>query len=205
MTSVVQLQSINFSSLTLNEKNDIKKKGRPIPKLKISQTSCSKSKKYERKFNSDVYEKYKWLCGCDVKNAFFCFPCLLYNGENSWTKVGVKDLVHLNEKIKKHEASKQHLKNVMDLALLGKVNIATQLSEAYRESIIKHNEVVRKNREILSKIIDAIKFCANFELPLRGHDETADSGNPGIFRGLLEYSGKLDATLKDHFYERNSF
>jgi hypothetical protein len=83
--------------------------------------------------------------------------------------------------------------------MLGKVNIATQLSEAYRSRISKHNEEVRRNRDILSKIIDCIKFCGKYELPLRGHDESSDSANPGVFRGLLEFAGKLDENLKTHF------
>jgi hypothetical protein len=37
--------------------------------------------------------------------------------------------------------------------MLGKVNIVTQFIEGCRTSINKHNEEVRKNRGILSKII----------------------------------------------------
>jgi hypothetical protein len=88
---------------------------------------------------------------------------------------------------------------VIDLVVLGKVNISTQLSEAYRSSISKHNEEVRRNRDILSTIIDFIKFCGKFELPLRGHDESLYSANPAVFRGLLKFAGKLDKNLKTHF------
>jgi hypothetical protein len=34
---------------------------------------------------------------------------------------------------------------------------------------------------------------------LRGHDESSDSANPGVFRGLQEFAGKLDENLKTHF------
>jgi hypothetical protein len=34
---------------------------------------------------------------------------------------------------------------------------------------------------------------------LRGHDESSDFANPGGFRGLLEFAGKLDENLKSHF------
>jgi hypothetical protein len=112
---------------------------------------------------------------------------------------GVTDLGHLPEKIEKHKNSAKHIRNVIDLAMLGKVNIATQLSDAYRSRINKHKEGVRRNRDILSKIIDCMKFCGKFELPLRGHDESSDSANPGVFRGLLEFAGKLDENLKSHF------
>jgi hypothetical protein len=72
------------------------------------------------------------------------------------------------------------------------------LSEAYRLSINEHNIKVKKNREILSKIIDCIFFCGNFETPLRGHDEKDDSVNPGVFRGLVNFASKLDSDLKNH-------
>jgi hypothetical protein len=98
----------------------------------------------------------------------FCF----FGGDATWTKSGVTDLGHLPEKIKKDERSAKH-RNMIDLARLGKVNIAIQLSEACRSSISKHNEEVRRNRDILSKITDCIKFCGKFELPLRGHDESS--------------------------------
>jgi hypothetical protein len=34
---------------------------------------------------------------------------------------------------------------------------------------------------------------------LRGHDESSDSANSGVFRGLLEFAGKLDENLETHF------
>ena len=135
------------------EKNEIKQKGRATPDLDISQASSSRKSKYQRKFNREVYDRYKWLCGCNATNAVFCFPCLLFGGEYAWTETGVKDLGHLPEKLKKHDSSERHMRNVIDLAMLGTVNIATRLSEGYRLSIAKHNMEVQKNREILSKIM----------------------------------------------------
>jgi hypothetical protein len=62
--------------------------------------------------------------------------------------------------------------------------------------------ITRKSEETetyCKKIIDCIKFCGKFELPLRGHDESSDSANPSVFWGLLEFAGKLDENLKSHF------
>jgi hypothetical protein len=53
---------------------------------------------YQRKFNPEMYSKHDWLCGCDVKNALFCFPCLLFGDDVAWTRTGVTDLGHLPEK-----------------------------------------------------------------------------------------------------------
>lgn len=58
----------------------------------------------------------------------------------------------------------------MRLGMFGRVNIAPQLDEGYRIGIRRNNKKVDKNRHILCKIIDCIKFCGAFELALRGHD-----------------------------------
>ena len=72
--TVEYLQSINFDRLTLQQKIDLKGKGRPIPSLMISKAASSRGKSYVRQFNADLYSKNVWLCGCNKKNALFCFP-----------------------------------------------------------------------------------------------------------------------------------
>ncbi|PNF31520.1 hypothetical protein B7P43_G00803 [Cryptotermes secundus] len=104
----------------------------------------------------------------------------------------------MKEKTEKDEKSKKHVDNIVSLSLLGTVSIKEKLSEAYRLSINEHNIKVKKNREILSKIIDCIFFCGNFETPLRGHDEKDVSINPGVFRRLVNFASKLDSDLKHH-------
>ncbi|RXN35740.1 zinc finger MYM-type 1-like protein [Labeo rohita] len=85
------------------------------------------------------------------------------------------------------------------------VIIAQQLDEGYRIGIRRHNEEVTKNRHILSRIIDCVKFCGAFELALRGHDESEGSDNPGIFRGLVDFVASLDGVLKEHLENATVF
>ncbi|XP_042242452.1 zinc finger MYM-type protein 1-like [Homarus americanus] len=196
-TKVKYLQSINFTRLTLNEKIEFKRRGRPTPNLNIQQSGTSRSKVYSRQFNVYVYEKCDWLCGCDESNALFCYPCLLYGGDSTWTEIGVTDLNHLQQRIRKHEQCAQHMNNMIDLTLLGKVNIAAQIDTANKLSVAEYNERVRKNRDVLSKITDCVKFFGKFQL-LRRHDETTSSKNPEIFRGLLDFACEMDSSLKAH-------
>lgn len=126
------------------------------------------------------------LAGCDLSNAFFCFPCHLFQSpgtETLWTTTGVRDLKHLSEKCKQHESSRSHLDKSMKLNLFGRVSITGQLDEGYRIGIRKHNE-----EDV------TVKCCGAFELALCGHEETESSDNPGIFRGLVD----LVASLDDH-------
>ena len=203
--TVDYLQKITFSRLTLNEKKEIKAIGRPTPDLSIEQRSKSRDKEYTRQFNNNVYEKCDWLCGCEVKNALFCYPCLLFDGDASWTKIGVTDLRHLTQKITKHEQSAKHINSVIDLSMLGKADIAAQIDSGYKLSIAKHNEEVKKNRDTLSKIINCVKFCGKFELPLRGHDESNESKNPGVFLGLIDFTCQLDTSFNAHISNATVF
>ncbi len=157
-----------FPKLNLEEKQEIKRLVPARPEL-VSQSS--------RQFSNNWYSKYSWLTGCSETNRVYCFPCLLFgesHREKAWTQSGVNDWKHLSEKAKKHVKCGCHVENSLKLAFFGKTNIAEQLSEAYRQTLEKHNMEVDKNRHILSKIIDCIKFCGAFELALGGHDETAD-------------------------------
>ena len=177
--------------------------------LNITQTAISRQKQYTRSFSAEIYNKYEWICGCEVRNALFCFPCLLFGIKDdaaniAWVEKGISDLKRLYEKSHKHEKSEQHVTNMLNFAMLGSVNVQTCLSQAYKDSVERHNAQVRKNRETLSKIINCLKFCGFHELSLRGHDESEGSSNQGIFMGLLNYTSEIDSLLKSHL-ESNSF
>ncbi|KAJ8947849.1 hypothetical protein NQ318_009995, partial [Aromia moschata] len=110
-------------------RTDIKRLGRPIPDLIISKIDVGKPRNYSRNFNSSVYDRFKWLCGCPKRHKQFCFICLLMGvNQSAWTQKGV----------------------------LGKVDIRQQLDSAYRENIRRHNENVDKHRHILNQIINCI-------------------------------------------------
>lgn len=97
------------------------------------------------------------------------------------------------------------MENCIKLAVLGNISIAAQLDEGHRVAVRRHNEEVDKNRHILSKLIDCIKFCGAFELALRGHDERDTSENPGIFRGLVDLMASIDRDLNDHLENATVF
>ena len=58
---------------------------------------------------------------------------------------------------------------------------------------------------MLNIIINCIRFCGAFEIALRGHDETDSSSNPGIFRGLVNFSSELDNAMKTHLENSTIF
>ena len=149
--SVEELRKVKFSQLSLHEKIEIKKKGPSTPDIFINKTGISNKKTYNRSFNWESYDKIKWLCGCDIENALFCFPCLFFGGDSTWTQTGFTSINKIKEKCEKHQNSRIHMDNMISFSLLGKVNISEQLSDAFRISKLKHNKNVTKNREILPK------------------------------------------------------
>ena len=142
---------------------------------------------------------------CDAANALFCYPCLLFGGDATCARNGVRDIRHLTEKITRHEKSIKHMSNTVDLTMVGNVNIAEEIDSGYRLFIVRHNERVTKNRDALSKIIDCLKFCGKFELPLRGHDESPESKSSGGFLGPVNFSCSLDSSLDAHLRSTTVF
>ena len=50
-------------------------------------------------FKTEYSSKTDWLCGYDMENVLFCFPCLLFGGEDHWTKIGISDINHLSDHV----------------------------------------------------------------------------------------------------------
>ena len=73
-----------------------------------------------------------------------------------------------------------------------------QLDEQRRRETSLHNEGVRKNREILKRLIDYVVFLGQQELPFRGHDEGKESLNRGNYHELLSLLSDYDADLRNY-------
>lgn len=85
----------------------------------------------------------------------------------------------------------------LKLSAFGRVNIAKQLDESYRIAVRRHNDEVSKNRRILARLIDCVKFCGVFELTLQGKDESEGSSNSGIFHGLVDLMALLNKVFEE--------
>ena len=81
--------------------------------------------------------------------------------------------------------------------------VLSAVNAGYRRSIIKHNELVDRNRHALNRIINCIKFCGFHDLPLRGHNDVEGSANRGVFLDLIKYTADLDGAFPDHLEKHN--
>jgi hypothetical protein len=109
------------------------------------------------------------------KKALFCWPCLLLSTvkQNVWVCKVYSDLKNLSTSVKNHESSKEHLTNILSLKRLenNTTTIKDTLTEHSALSIKLYNEEVRKNRILLSYLIDVTVTLAKQELAFRRHDE----------------------------------
>ena len=144
------------------------------------------------------------ILGITLKKLF-CWPCVLFSirGEEVWSKSGYDNLKNLPRSIERHSKSQEHISCTCKLHILGKQNIATVIDSARQIEIQKFNDSVRKNREILKRLIDICIFLCNQELAFRGHDESRESINKGNFKELVSLMCKRDEILKE-FIDSNS-
>lgn len=91
----------------------------------------------------------------------------------------------------------------MEFALLGTGDIKAQLDAAYWKNVQQYNDNVKKNRYVLSKIVNCIKFCGAFELALQEQNETENPDD--VFRGIVNFSAELDSTLSEHLHKTSEF
>lgn len=206
MNTVDYLLNNRFSSLTLEERLEIKRLGRHRPEdLDIRFKGKSQNRRLQA--NNSCFDEQPWMTACLQRKALFCFPCILFatGGPGAWTKTGITDLGHLSDRVKSHARSPSHKTCCLQLQMLGRVNIARQLDDGYRAGIRRHNQKVDKNRHVLGKLIDCIKFCGAFELALRGHDEKDTSSNPGVFRGLVNFVAEIDNVMAEHLQSSRVF
>lgn len=192
---VKYLQTIDFKKLKLNEQIEIKSLGRPMPNLNMQKCGPGRSIEYVRQFNCNIYDKCLWVCGCEESNSLFCYPCLLFGGDVLWTKSGVNDLRCFQQKIKKHEQSSKHMNNMINLTLLGCTTCsARQIHDS--PAVTWHNERVKKNRNVLHKIINCLKFCGEYSLHIQGLDNSHLDKSLNILEGLIEYMCDLDSSFR---------
>lgn len=63
MNTIQELLKLNFSNLSLERNIEIKQLGKPLPNISnVINKSKKGQKEYNRHFNTELYQKYKWLC-----------------------------------------------------------------------------------------------------------------------------------------------
>jgi hypothetical protein len=142
------------------------------------------AKNQNRLFSTSWFDNKRWLTVSEEKKPFFCVVGVLFGGKSNQTVTSIRDMKHLSERVRKHEASATHIEYDVKRNLFSSVDILSQLNESYHVCIQYDNEFWTKNRHVLGRIINCIKFCGMHELPLIRHDVSETSCNRVKFLDL---------------------
>lgn len=199
---IVDLLNNPFCRRDFQTKNAIVRTERPTPDITLTTNIKNKGKPCVRHFQKSLYDKFHWMTACFQKNKLYCWPCLLFvhnaKDKSIWVLQGYNDLNHVHEAAKKHEKTQTHISSVIALKTFGNVRVDVMLDKVKALSIVKHNEQVTKNRNILKRLIDVVCFLGKQECSFRGHDESTGSLNRGNFIELLHLISKYDELLAHH-------
>lgn len=191
----------DFTKLPFEQQLKIKENGRPTPQLEMTQR---RSNGKARSFCKGNYTRNEWLTGSAKLNQLFCWPCLLFDRStcslnNPWATTGFNDLANLTRAIERHAKSKCHIMSELKLKLFGRVRINEALDQASVISVQRHNEKVRKNRDIMKRFIIAALYLGRQEQAFRGHNESAtSSSNRGNFVELVQAFAEFDTAVAEH-------
>ena len=162
-----------------------------------------------RHFSSKWYEKIHpngekfvrtWLQYSNKKDSLFCFCCLLFSTTktNNFSEIskGFCDWNKLNPRIPEHENSNEHQRCYSDWKTLKKKLKEGKTLDSDLQRVISGE--MKKWRDILKVIVDAILLCAKNNLALRGTTEDIGQQNSGIFLSLIELISHYYTLVAEH-------
>lgn len=188
------LQKNPFKARTLQDQVSIVRRGRPCPTMDVAVSG--KGRTYTRRFHFTCYKTYDWICGSQTFHKLYCWPCLLFSNSR---EIWVEGLSHLNgfsKSAKSHAVAENHLENVLILHSFSKIGVE-EGSNATLNDVTSHNQMVKKNREILTTLIDVTVFLVKQDLPFRGPDD--NSLNRGNYIETLNLLKTKESFLSDQF------
>ena len=105
----------------------------------------------------------------------------------------------------RHHSTAGHLQATVLSKTFGEARVDLQLSEQVRWETELHNKKVKKNREILKRLIDCVIFLGKQELSFWGHNESTGSKNKGNYVELLSLIADSNTDLHYHLSTNKVF
>lgn len=144
----------------------------------------------------------QWLSFDIQSKSLFCSVCLAFSSESNLFTKGLSIWTHVYQRIEEHEASKTHM-SCSESYLLHTSNKTIDIL-LFSDFKKKQKEEVKKNIQILQRVIDIVKLFGTRGLSYRDHrNESALSlNNPildhGNFLDILLLLKKYDIVLNEH-------
>ena len=108
----------------------------------------------------------------------------------------MNDWKHISQSIEKHSQSKIHHRAVCAYKQFAK-------NMLIRASLKKQMDAeVQKWKYVLNHQFGLLRELTGLGLPLRGHTESLDADNPGVYLSILRHISTIDPILKQHFEDK---
>lgn len=90
-SKVSKLKNCCFLTYIGDKKLELKQHSRQISQLNTVQVKKKKNNRdFKTEFECHVHERNAWICGCEVTNRLYRFPCLLFEkegGKPNWVSL----------------------------------------------------------------------------------------------------------------------
>lgn len=184
------------NGLEQNKDEDFSKTKRQYP-----DTSRMLSKQaFTRKMVNGEIRERTWLVYSVSKEAVFCGPCRLFNGNSTaLAQDGFRDWKNAHQRLSKHEHSNEHRTCVTSFKVRSEVLglVDTRLA-------LQMEDEIGYWRNVLKRVVAVVKALAARGLPFRGHDELFGSLHNGNYMMALELIAEFDPFLGIHISKQGN-
>ncbi|XP_050527956.1 uncharacterized protein LOC126898050 [Daktulosphaira vitifoliae] len=186
---------LSTSTVSMNELEDLLKKGEPIKQTVLTQYPKTK----DRSFQALWFHEYKWLMYSVEKDAAFCYACMQFKPSGmkdvAYTSSGFKNWKNAKDAKRgfpRHEKTGSHVEAM--IMWEEKKNRQTSNTEI---STLVNDKTLEKHRYYLKSIFEVVQFLVINELSFRGSYDIDEKAERGLFIKLFEFALKKDRFLAE--------
>ncbi|KAL7842621.1 hypothetical protein SRHO_G00243100 [Serrasalmus rhombeus] len=193
-----QEQAAASASVSTETALDLGDRNTGPKQVKLAQYPQSVFGTQKRAFQFNWFQSFNWLEYSCKRDAAFCYACRVFGRnlkQDVFVSGGVKNWRKALSFYHKHESSQSHKDSVIRWqsykASLLKGSVVQQIESATSTE-------VQERREYLKRIVAVTSLLGKQGIPFRGHDESCESHDKGMFAECFKLVQKFDPFLKSY-------